>query len=85
MRVSVKLFAMARQRAGQGEVTLELPEPATVADVRGALARTIPALAPFVPNLMIAVDASYASDSDPVSEASEIAAIPPVSGGQTSD
>ena len=33
MRVRVKLFAAARELAGAGEVTLEVPDGATVADV----------------------------------------------------
>ncbi len=81
MRVELQLFAVARQRAGQPSITLELTEPATVADLRGALAEACPALAPLIPNLMIALDAEYASDADVIRPGAEVAAIPPVSGG----
>ncbi len=81
MRVSIRLFALARQRAGRSEVALELPEPARVADLRRALAESCPALAPLLANLMIAVDSEYADDDREIRPGAELAAIPPVSGG----
>ena len=47
---------------GHPEVTLELPEPATVGGLRRALASAYPELAPLVPHLMFAVAAEYAPD-----------------------
>lgn len=81
MRVVIRLFALAKDRAGRAELVLELPEPATVADLKRALASAVPELAPLVPNLMIAVDAEYAGDSQVVRPGADVAAIPPVSGG----
>jgi molybdopterin converting factor small subunit len=82
VRVNVKLFAVAKQRTGLGLVTLELPDAATVADLRRVLAQTYPSLAPLVPGMMIAVDAEYAGDDREIGPEAEVAAIPPVSGGQ---
>jgi molybdopterin converting factor subunit 1 len=81
VRVSVRLFALARQRAGRPELSLELPEPATVGDLKRALVARHPELAPLVPNLLIAVAAEYAYDETPIPPGAEVAAIPPVSGG----
>jgi molybdopterin converting factor subunit 1 len=81
VQVSVRLFALARERAGRSELSLQLPEPATVAHLKQALATACPELAPLVPNLMIAVDAEYAGDDQPIRPGAEVAAIPPVSGG----
>lgn len=81
MQVVVRLFALAKERAGRPEVQVELLEPATVADLKRALSSVHPELAPLVPNLMIAVDAEYADDSQPILPGAEVAAIPPVSGG----
>ena len=81
MRVELQLFAVARQLAGQPSITLELTEPATVAELRRVIAASCPSLAPLIPNLMIAVDAEYANDDDVIHPGAEIAAIPPVSGG----
>jgi len=84
VRVVVRLFALAKDRAGSAEVAVDLSEPATVADLKRELAFAFPELAPLVPNLMIAVDAEYAGDSQPIAAGAEVAAIPPVSGGESS-
>lgn len=81
MLVELKLFAVARQRAGRPTLSLEIPEGARVADLRRALAATCPDLAPLVPALLFAVNAEYASDDQPIPPGADLAAIPPVSGG----
>lgn len=84
MRVVVKLFALASQRAGTRNLAVDLPEPASVADLRRALALASPALAPLVPALMVAVDLEYADDARAITPASDVSAFPPVSGGAES-
>jgi len=81
MKVAVKLFAAARDLAGHGEVEIELPPGADVAELRQALAAKLPPLAPLAVRSLVAVNAEYASDSTPVAEGDELALIPPVSGG----
>jgi molybdopterin converting factor small subunit len=81
VRVSIQLFALARERAGRSVWDLELPQAATVADLKTALGATCPALASLVPNLRIAINAEYALDDQPIPPGAELAAIPPVSGG----
>ena len=53
----------------------------TVADLRAALGERLPALAPLLSTVMIAVDEEYAGDDVPISPGSRLAVIPPVSGG----
>ena len=81
MRARVRLFALAKDRAGRSEIDLELPEGGTVADLRRALGAASPDLEPLVAGMMITLNAEYAADSDRVPDGAEIAAIPPVSGG----
>jgi molybdopterin converting factor subunit 1 len=82
VRVTVRLFAMARQQAGRAAVALDVPEPATVAALKGALATAVPELARLVPQLMIAINADYVRDEERlIPPGAEVAAIPPVSGG----
>lgn len=81
MRVVIRLFALAKDRAGRPEVAVELAEPANVGALKRALASAHPELAPLLPTMMIAVDAEYADDSQPIRPGAEVAAIPPVSGG----
>ena len=77
MEITVRLFAMLRERAGTPEVTLDLPEGARVSDALDSLA----GLADGLP-LVMAVNREYA-DADQVLDADdELALIPPVSGGE---
>ena len=76
MRVTVKLFAGLRERAGTGERELELPDGARVADVWAPLE-----LGEQPPGLLYAVNKAYAEPARPLAEGDEVALIPPVSGG----
>ncbi len=67
---------MLRERAGAGEVELELPEGARVADAL----RALDDLAAGLP-LVMAVNREYASEEQVLEAGDELALIPPVSGG----
>ncbi|MDX1944201.1 MAG: molybdopterin converting factor subunit 1 [Pirellulaceae bacterium] len=81
MPYRILLFAVAKQRAGRDWIEVELPAGGTVRDLREALARQVPPLAELLPHVRIAVNSEYATDATPLGPASEIALIPPVSGG----
>jgi molybdopterin converting factor subunit 1 len=81
MIVRVRLFARARDLAGAGEVDVELPAGANVGHLRRGLGETRPALRELLARCAIAVDSDFAGDDVGVTETSEIAVIPPVSGG----
>jgi len=76
MEVTVRLFAMLRERAGAGEVSLELPDGASVADALHELSD----LAEGLP-LVMAVNREYAGEEHVLEAGDELALIPPVSGG----
>jgi molybdopterin synthase catalytic subunit len=77
MEVTVKLFAVLRERAGAGELKLELPEGARVQDALDSLAE----VAAGVPVVM-AVNREYADADVVLSADDELALVPPVSGGE---
>jgi molybdenum cofactor cytidylyltransferase len=82
--LEVRLFAMAKERAGgRTTIEVELPLGARVADLRAAIGHRLPALAPLLPKAMIAVDEEYASDDQALATGSRVAVIPPVSGGSS--
>ena len=81
MIVPIKLFAIARQRLGRDQVEVALETSAKVSDLRRALAEQFPALADVLPHIRIAVNSNYAADSTLIPAGSEVALIPPVSGG----
>ena len=81
MKIRVKLFAVAKELTGCDELTLDLPSGATVANLRDAVLEKAPTLHRIVPHSLWAVGAEYATADTPLSGQSEVALIPPVSGG----
>ena len=81
MKVSVQMFAAARQLSGQSAVQIELPPGATLRELRAALAVQSPSLGDLLPHLKFAVNMEYAADEKVIPEGAEVACIPPVSGG----
>ena len=81
MKLNIKLFAVARQRVAADTIEVELPDGASVANLRSTLASRYPPLADVLPHVRFAVNSEYAADSQPIPAAAEIAIIPPVSGG----
>ena len=81
MKITVQLFARARDLAGAGHVELEVPESARVADVKRSLAEQYPRMSPLVPNLLVAIGTDYADDNMVISQYSSVSCFPPVSGG----
>ena len=77
MRITVKLFAGLRERAGESERKLELDTGARVGDVWSPLG-----LGEEPEGLLYAVNKEYASPDRRLSEGDEVALIPPVSGGE---
>jgi molybdopterin synthase catalytic subunit/molybdopterin converting factor small subunit len=76
VRVTVKLFAALRERAGVGERSLELDDGARVGDVWPQLE-----LGDEPPGLLYAVNRNYADAASELADGDEVALIPPVSGG----
>ena len=81
MKVTVRLFAGMRERAGVAEFALDLPEDATVADAKGPLLAQFPNLRPDVGRCAYAVNRQYVKPDAPLNHGDELALIPPVSGG----
>jgi MoaE-MoaD fusion protein len=80
VEVTVRLFAMLRERAGAPELTLELPDGARVRDALAS--EPLAALAGGIP-LVMAVNREYADGEHVLGAGDELALIPPVSGGST--
>jgi MoaE-MoaD fusion protein len=82
MRLTVRLFAILRERVGAAEVEVELADGATAADALEAL-RAEPRLAEALDRLPVrlAVNREYADPAVPLAAGDELAAIPPISGG----
>ena len=81
MHIAIKFFARAKDLAGTGDLTLNLPEPCTVGQAKAVLVSRYPSLRSMMPTLLMAVDGDYAADAMSLTEACELACFPPVSGG----
>lgn len=81
MIVLVNLFARSKDLAGTSQAQLEVPAGATVADVRRALAKKYPALANLLEHSALAVADEFADDHAVIGPGTELALLPPVSGG----
>jgi molybdopterin converting factor small subunit len=76
VQVTLLAFAQAHDQLGFRERAIECSADETP---RSILARLAPQLEPK--DMRVAVDREYCGWDDPIGEASEIALIPPVSGG----
>lgn len=81
MRVYVHLFGAARERVGRNVLEVELRAPATVADLAARILLHHTALGPLLETSAIAVDQEFAKMDTPITGDSEVALLPPVSGG----
>lgn len=77
--VTVRLFARLRELAGADQVSVEVPENATIGQLRQRLQMAYPQLP--VSMCAVAVDAEFARDEDNLDPSGQIALLPPVSGG----
>jgi molybdopterin synthase catalytic subunit len=81
MQIEVLLFASLKDLARADHITVELPEEASVSDLVEAISVQYPPLADRLADTRIAVDDLFCSPDDRISAGSEVALIPPVSGG----
>ena len=79
-QLQVLLFASYADAFGASSVTVSVDDPATTADVVGAL-RALPGGSVLPDSPLVAVDRRYTRGVVPVQVGQEIAVIPPVAGG----
>ena len=84
MTVTVRLFAILRERAGTNSLEVELDEGATVADLLDELAAR-PELGDLLTRMPVrmAVNRDYAEPGTALAPGDELALVPPVSGGSS--
>ena len=81
MKIVIKLFAGLRDRAGSGDLSVELPSGATVQDAIDTAQHNAPKEWTAPTSLMAAVNNEYVGLNAVLSDGDELALIPPVSGG----
>ena len=81
MKIQLLAFASAGDAVGASETAIEIPADLDVAGLRAELGRRYPSLGPLWPRLAVGVDGTIARDDVKLREGSEVALLPPVSGG----
>ena len=81
MRITVLLFAAARETAGRDSVAIDAVGQVTISAVRERLLEQVPHLSAIAPSLLWAVNNEYAAVERVVVEGDVVACFPPVSGG----
>lgn len=79
--VTVLYFAQARDRLGAERETLDLPPTVGANEVLAAIRARHPAQAALIDRCRVAIDCQFITGPVVINERSEIALIPPVSGG----
>ena len=80
MQLTILAFGITRDILGGPELKLELPEGATVEELKAELVRRFPEFSKLKA-LAVAVNSEYAVNGEMLKERDEVALIPPVSGG----
>jgi molybdopterin synthase catalytic subunit len=82
VKVRLLAFATAADALGGEEHELELPDGATVGDLKERLAADHPTLGPLWARMAVAVDGEVSTPDAALADGGEVALLPPVSGGR---
>lgn len=80
MNLKILAFGIAKEILGQLELSIQLTDTATVADLKQFLTDKYPDFQKLA-SLRVAVNTEYADDNAVLNPNDEIVLIPPVSGG----
>ncbi len=79
--MQVLFFGVLKDVVGRASESVELREPATVADVLEHYQQRVPGLRKLLPAVALSVNQHYAGPGTVLGANDEIALLPPVSGG----
>jgi molybdopterin converting factor subunit 1 len=81
MYITVRLFALLREKAGTDTVHLQIPESTRVAQALEVLQDQHPVLQPYLARVRLSLQMQFVDTEAILHEGDELALIPPVSGG----
>ena len=81
MRITVQFFSQLKEIAGVGDLALDLPEGATVADLLAQLYQRCPALEGWDRQILIGVGVDFVGREHILQPGEQVAIRPPVQGG----
>jgi molybdopterin converting factor subunit 1 len=81
MRISVLFFARAREATDLNQLSVDIEDGTTAGQLLEQLVRQYPKLQEIRSCLVLAVNQEYADETTTLTDRSEVALIPPISGG----
>ncbi len=81
MKVHVEFFSRLREVVDAADLTIDLPDKATVAALLAELYQRYPALAKWDDNILVGAHLEFVGRDYPLRPGDEIAIMPPVQGG----
>lgn len=81
MQIKVKLFYHLRERAGTGEVILEIPAGSNIGYLKLTLETQFPQLRTHLDNVMILMNQQIVLEEDVIKDNAVISFLTPVGGG----
>ena len=82
LKIKVLLFASYRERVGEAELSIRLPEGSSVGSLALELGERFSKLTSDPSSLVVAVNREYTDHLHVLKDGDEVALIPPVSGGE---
>lgn len=81
--VKIRFFAMLKNKVGQEEVKLDVPENISLETFKQILKKEFPAITEFLDkkSIMISVNQEFATNNTMIKDGDEVALLPPFSGG----
>lgn len=79
--LTVRLFALIREKVGREAIALEIPAGLTVGELPARLREAEPAVAPYLEASRVAVNLTFARPEQVLAPGDDVALIPPVGGG----
>lgn len=81
--ITVRFFAMLRDRAGTECMELDLRGPVRLSELRDIITHKIPSLSEVLesPSILVSVNQEFATPDTEVKDGDEVAFLPPFSGG----
>ncbi len=80
--VTIKFFAMLKNKAGTDEITISIPKQITLNEFKEVIKKEFPPIGEFIDkNIMISVNQEIAASDTVIKDGDEVALLPPFSGG----
>jgi molybdopterin converting factor small subunit len=80
-KVTVNLYYHLKEKAGTGQLQLEVPDRTTIKALKSILISKHPALQPHLGNIMVLIGRKIALDEDVIPADAQVSFLTPIGGG----